>query len=159
MSHEVVTDGEKLVIKRLFAAPVEALYRAWTDPVQMVRWLKPNERWNAPLVDIDPVPGGRHRITMRHSDGDEFEIVGSYREIVPNERLSFTWIGKGIEEQPGVVTVEFRTVPEGTELTLTHARGGDPTPLEQTNKGWSGCLDTLNCYLASNAPIAIQQKN
>ena len=90
MTQELTIEGQKLIIKRTFAAPAEQVYQAWTDPQQMVQWFRPNVRWNASVFDIEPVQGGRHIITMRHSDGDEYHNVGRYVEVVPNERISFT---------------------------------------------------------------------
>ena len=149
MTQETSMEGQKLVIRRQFAAPVEKVYQAWTDPARLARWLSPNVRWNAPVVDIEPVPGGRYDVRMRHSDGDEFHTVGRYVEVVPNERLSFTWtwLGSPFGMEETFVTVEFRPVSAGTELTLTHDRQTDPKALEGTSGGWTGCLDMLESYL------------
>ena len=152
MSQETVVEGVKLTIRRTFAAPVEKVYQAWTDPAKVSKWFFPNERWNTPTIDIDPRPGGRHNITMNHSDGDTFHNFGKYVDVVPNERLSFTWTWQesptGPEET--FVTVEFRTVSGGTELTLIHDRQTDPTSREQTALGWTGCFNMLETYLTGN---------
>lgn len=155
MSQQTLIEGQKIVIKRTFDAPVEKVYRAWTDPAQMARWLSPNIRWNAPLVDIDSVSGGRHNITMRHSDGEEMHIVGRYTELVPDERVAFTWIWlEGpMSGQETLVTIELRGLPDGTELTLTHDRQPNATALEGASEGWTGCLDMLESYLAGNPLI------
>jgi len=149
MTQGTSIEGQKLVIRRKFAASVEKVYQAWTDPARLARWLSPNVRWNAPAVDIEPVPGGRYDVRMRHCDGDEFHTVGRYVEVVPNARLSFTWTWLdnpfGMEET--LVTVEFRAVSEGTVLTLTHDRQTNPQALEGASGGWTGCLDMLESYL------------
>ena len=149
MTQEMIVEGQKIVIQHTFAAPIERVYQAWTDPQQIVQWFRPNERWNSSVVDIDPTPGGRHNITMHHTDGDEFRNLGRYVEIVPNERLSFTWnaAGSTMGGEETFVTIDFRAVSNGTELTLTHDRHTDPKVLEQTTSGWTGILETLNTYL------------
>jgi len=157
MKQETVIDGQKLVIQRTFAASVEKVYRAWTDHAQMVRWFAPNTRWKTPILDIDPVPGGRHNITMRHSDGEHVQCIGHYVELIPNERIVFTWTGVGqpMGQEETLVTVELRGVPEGTELTLTHDRVTDRKALEANAGGWGGCLEMLKSYLDADAAIAI----
>jgi uncharacterized protein YndB with AHSA1/START domain len=149
MTQETIIDDQKLVIKRTFAATIERVYQAWTDPAQMARWYAPNERWKSCEVVADPTPGGRYDLTWRHLDGDTLRVGGQYLEIVPNVRLSFTWAMVG-GEQPGEdmrVTVDLRAVPEGTELTLTHDRQPNLQSVEGTSVGWTGCLDMLESFL------------
>lgn len=155
MSQEIIVDGQKLVIKRVYKTGVEKVYQAWTDPDKMVRWLSSNERWRSPEIDVESVPGGKHNITMRHSDGDEFHIVGRYVEIVPNQRISFTWAcpDGGMGEGETLVTVEFRAVTDGTELTLTHDRLDDAKVRNETAEGWTGCLSMLDKYLVDGVEL------
>lgn len=149
MSQETVVEGTKLTIRRIFKAPVEKVYQAWTDPAMMAHWLSPNVRWKAPDIDVEPIPGGRHNITMNHSDGDKVQITGHYTEIVPNQRIAFTWIWPNtpVDSEPTLVTLEFRSVPDGTELTLIHDRQANLDAAESTSEGWSGCLDLLQSFL------------
>lgn len=149
MSQQAIAEAEQVVIRRTFAAPVERVYQAWTDPAQMARWFFPNARWKAAVVDLDPTPGGRCDVTMRHSDGSEFHTVGRYVEVVPNERLCFTWtwLESPFGPEETLVTVELRAVPDGTALTLTHDRQSDPRLREGTEAGWTGCLEMLAGYL------------
>ena len=145
---EVKVEGDTLTIKRVFAAPVEKVYQAWVDPNKASKWLSPNVRWRQPLLERDAKVGGRYDLTMRHSDGDQFHLFGTYQEIVPNERLSFTWNSVEMPEYPeSVVTLLFRPVAEGTELTLIHDRLTDPANREQTQGGWIGCLEMLAAYV------------
>jgi uncharacterized protein YndB with AHSA1/START domain len=154
MSQETVIEETKLVIKRTFDAPVEKVYQAWTDPAKMVQWMSPNVRWRSPAIDIDVKPGGRHNLTMRHSDGDEVPVTGHYVEVVPNERISLTW--KWPQAQGGddtLLTVEFRAVPEGTELTLTHDRQSGRDAVKGTSEGWTGFMEMLETYLEGTPPL------
>ena len=156
MTQETIIEDHKLVIKRIFASPIERVYLAWTDPAQMAQWYRPNARWNQSLIDIEPVTGGRYDVTMRHSDGDEVRMVGRYGDVVANKRLSFTltWLGDTAGEVETLVTVEFRTVPEGTELTFTHDRQIDHEAVKSTSEGWTGFMQMLEGYLAGKAPLA-----
>ena len=155
MTQETLTEDHKLVIKRTFAAPVERVYQAWTDPAQMAQWYRPNTRWYQSLIGIEPVPGGRYDVTMRHSDGDEVRMVGRYGDVVPNKCLSFTltWLDDAAGKVETLVTVEFRAVPEGTELTFTHDRQTDLEAVQSTSEGWTGFMEMLESYLAGKTPL------
>jgi uncharacterized protein YndB with AHSA1/START domain len=149
MSQVVTAEGQKLVIRRTFAAPVDRVYQAWTDPRLMSRWFLPNERWNESVVENDLKVGGAYKIAMHHSDGDVLNTIGHYLEVVPNERLSFTWdwLESPTGRHQSVVSIELRPVPGGTELTLTHDRLADAAERENVNSGWAGCLNTLDGFL------------
>lgn len=78
-----------LTITRRFEAPVELVYRLWTDPDLMKRW------WGikgstVPVCELDVRPGGKWRIEMRTADGTIYPNAGEYLEVVPNQRLVYT---------------------------------------------------------------------
>jgi uncharacterized protein YndB with AHSA1/START domain len=156
VSHEINVDGQKLTIKRVFKAPVEKVYQAWTDPDKMVRWFASNERWRTPEVEVGSSPGGKYNLTMRHSDGDKFQSVGQIVEIIENQRISFTWTmpDAGLSFGESLVTVDLREVPEGTELTLTHDRLTNADLLKDTSGGWAGCLTMLEGYLVNGVELS-----
>jgi len=149
MPPQTSDETQKLVMTRSFAFPPETVYRAWTEPDRMVRWFSPNVRWNSPTIDVEPVPGGKHNITMNHSDGDRVHWIGSYVELVPYERLAFTlkWLEDTDDPGESLVTVVLRPVPEGTELTLTHDNLRSARAMEGVSSGWDGCLAMLGEYL------------
>lgn len=90
-----VTAPERtLVTTRVYDAPREAVYRAWTDPTQLAKWFPP-EGMTSPRCEVDPRPGGVFRVDMKAPagppfDGAVFPGAGTFREVVPNERLVFT---------------------------------------------------------------------
>ena len=78
-----------LVITRIFDAPIELVYRLWTDPALVRRW------WGIkgstiPLCELDVRVGGRWRIDMQAPSGKIYRNGGEYLEVVPNERLVYT---------------------------------------------------------------------
>jgi len=158
VTQSTMVQGDTLVLRRVFNASPERVYRAWTDPEQLIRWFSSNTRWRTPLVDVVPVQGGRHHIDMRHSDGDVFKLRGKYLEVIPNEKIVFTWVWlddpMGTDADPeSIVTVEFREVPGGTELTLTHEKLRNTDQQAQTSEGWEGCLTMLEGYLDTGAEL------
>ena len=76
----------ELVITRVYDAPRELVFRAWTDPKHMARWWGPKHFTNR-VEQMDVRPGGAWRIVMCAPDGSEYPAQGVYREIVPPERL------------------------------------------------------------------------
>ncbi len=143
MSPETATS---LRLTRTFEVDPEVLFRAWTDPDRMRRWMCPE---GAVVEDLaaDPVVGGAYRIVMRTGDGEQHTAVGEYREIDRPRRLVFTW---GWEEEaasvePGgsLVTVEFDERDGSTELVLTHERLPDAESREGHRQGWESSLTNL----------------
>jgi uncharacterized protein YndB with AHSA1/START domain len=79
----------ELVITRVFDAPRELVFRAWTEPEHLVRWWGPNG-FTTPVCKIDLRPGGVWHICMRAPDGRDYWSKGIYREIIAPERIVTT---------------------------------------------------------------------
>ena len=76
----------EIVMTRLFDAPRELVFKAYTDPAMVPHWW--GQRGATTTVDkMDVRPGGAWRFVQRGPDGSEFAFNGEYREIVPPERL------------------------------------------------------------------------
>src|SRR5512136_1803719 len=80
----------QLVVEHTFPSPRPRVYQAWTDPVLMEKWFAPAGR-QAVGVEAEMVVGGSYRIGMRGPDGKVDVVAGKYVEILPPERLVFTW--------------------------------------------------------------------
>jgi uncharacterized protein YndB with AHSA1/START domain len=141
-----VTANPSLTIKRRFAAPPEKVYGAWIDPQKMSRWMGPagTQRIDAAC---DLRVGGHYHIKMIMTDA-EHDVGGVYREIVPNEKLVFTWAWKTMPERESLVTVTFKRDGSGTLMTLLHEQFFDDEARDRHNAGWLGTMDKLEKYLA-----------
>ena len=142
----VVDTKPSLTIKRRFAAPPEKVYRAWADPEKMSRGMGPvgTQRVEA---ESDLRVGGRYRVKMILAAG-EHDVSGVYREIVPNEKLVFTWAWKTTPERESLVTVTFRPDGGGTVMTLLHEQFFDDEARDRHNAGWLGTMERLEKYLS-----------
>jgi len=139
---------EFLILKcHLDASPSEA-YRAWVDPIELGRWWGPDEGDKNVLVDIDVSKGGQYHIVTKAPSGDEYDFSGEYREVIPNEKISFTW-ETGNEKQGSIVTAELKSEGDGTELTLTHQGLADESERDNCRNGWQGALDKLERQLSA----------
>ncbi len=79
-----------LTLKRRLNAPVEKVYAAWTDPEKIVKWFGP-DAGPVTRAETDLRVGGRYIIAFNTEDGERHQVGGVYREVVPNEKLVFTW--------------------------------------------------------------------
>lgn len=142
--------GRVLEISRLIDAPRALVFRAWTDPVQLVRWWGPHG-YHVPSCRMEVHPGGSYRICMRHTDGTEHWVWGEYREIDPPGRLVFTWRRDKEDGPDSESTVTVTLAEEGTKtrLTLHHAGFATVAARDSHNGGWGECLDRFVAYAAS----------
>jgi len=78
-----------LVFERIVDVPREHVWQAWTKPEILKKWFTPVP-WQTIDCEIDLRPGGIFRTVMRGPEGQEIPNLGTYLEIVPNERLVWT---------------------------------------------------------------------
>lgn len=137
----VSVSGRTLTLKRVFDAPRELVWTAYTDPAQVTQWLFAND-WESPFAELDLSPGGTFRVGMRPADHshDGFVLSGTYREVVKPERIVQV-IGDG-----RVMTTTFAEVPGGTRLTLTLEMAMSE---EQERRGYTEILDHFAQHLAT----------
>ncbi len=98
------------------------------------------------FAELDVRVGGRFRIVMRGAHAD-YEHEGKYLEVVPPERLVFTWISKGTQNKSPLVTVELQERGNQTLLTLTHERLPDAEAASRHQQGWTSIVDKLQPHL------------
>ena len=105
-----------VVTTRVFDAPREVVFKAWTDPQQLAQWFPPKDFTGD--CEVDPRPGGVFRVDMKGPDGVLFPGKGVFREVVPNERLVFTFAGPEKVPPPVLVTVLLEDQNGKTKLTI-----------------------------------------
>jgi uncharacterized protein YndB with AHSA1/START domain len=135
-----------LTIKRRFNAPPEKVYAAWTQPEKLAQWMGPTGTKRVE-AECDLRVGGRYHIKMVMAD-DQHDVSGVYCEIVPNEKLVFTWAWKTTPERESLVTVTFKNDGAGTIMTLLHEQFFDEAARDRHRSGWTGTMDRLEQFLA-----------
>src|SRR5690554_2617804 len=80
---------KELVLDRLIDAPVEKVFRCWTQADLLKQWFAPKP-WSTPRAEIDVRPGGTSLVVMADPEGNEYPNPGVYLDVVPNKRLVFT---------------------------------------------------------------------
>jgi len=158
---------QALVIERIFDAPRELVWKAWTEPERAMRWWGPRG-FTSPVCKIDFRVGGKYLFSMQSpefNDGKPIWSTGVYRDIVTLERIvatdSFadengnvvpaTEYGMGADFPREMVTiVTFEDIGDGkTKMTLRHE--GMPADMrESAGTGWSESFDKLAEMLAAD---------
>jgi uncharacterized protein YndB with AHSA1/START domain len=111
------TDRE-IHVERIFAAPRDLVYAAFTDPELAPEWYGP--RGTTTIVDrMDVRPGGEWRFVSRDADGNETAFRGTYREVTPPERIVQTFEWEGMPGHVSVETAVLEDLGDRTRLTVT----------------------------------------
>ncbi len=139
-----------LTLVRRIKAPPARVWAAWTEPAQMMLWFGPHHT-RAEHAEAELRVGGGFRVVLREDNGQRHEAVGGYTEIEPERRLVFTWHWASMPERMSRVTVAFRAVAEGTEVTLTHDRFADADTATRHRRGWTESLERLDALFAPEA--------
>ena len=113
----VTTPTEREIrIERVFEAPRERVFAAFTDPKLIPEWWGP--RNTTTIVDqMDVRRGGSWRFVMREPDGSETGFRGTYREVRPPERIVQTFEWEGMPGHVSVETATFEDLGERTKVT------------------------------------------
>jgi uncharacterized protein YndB with AHSA1/START domain len=144
-----------LVVRRVIKASRQRVFEAWTKPEMIQEWFGPAEM-TVSKVTNDLRVNGAYRIEMEGrsencaatAEPDKKPVAyGTYKEIVPNERLSFTWRGDWGDIGDTLVTLEFKDAPGGTEIVLTHTGFASQEMKEGHSKGWNGSFEKLDRYI------------
>jgi uncharacterized protein YndB with AHSA1/START domain len=111
-------DARTIVTTRVFDAPRELVFEAWTNPKHLVQWWGPNG-FTTTIRAIDVRPGGVWRFVMHGPDGVDYENRIVYNEIVKPERLVYSHGGRDdVEPVQFHVTVTFEDQGGKTKLTM-----------------------------------------
>ncbi len=157
------SEERALVIERIFDAPRELVWKAWSEPDRMMRWLGP-KGYTVPFCKIDFRVGGVSLNCMRSPEGQDYWSTGVYREIVEHERIvttdSFADADGNVvpashygitEDIPleMLVTVTFEDLAGKTRMTLRHEGLPAGAMGEGANQGWNESFDKLAESLAA----------
>jgi uncharacterized protein YndB with AHSA1/START domain len=133
-----MTESTTVEVQRHVAAPVEAVYEAWTDPGKLATWWWP-ERFET-AYELDVREGGRYEI---RSSVAGFGVHGRYLLLDPPHRLELSWVWEddGTEGPEEQVVVELSGTATGTLVTVRHTT--EAAGAADFRQGWTDCLDRL----------------
>ena len=131
-----------LVITRTLAAPVDRVFRAWTEPDHIKNWFGCGKTAEIVMTQDFRV-GGDFRIEMHCTDGEVAVVNGTFKEIEPNKRLVYTWSNNS-QEYPAsntLVTIDFVTISDTTEIQLKHSNFTTEVVRQGHTMGWDAAFD------------------
>jgi len=137
-----------LTLKRRLNAPPEKVYAAWTNPAHLTKWFGPDSG-AVGRAETDVRTGGRYEIEFATEDGEQHHVSGVYKEVVPNQKLAFTWAWRTMPERESFVTVLIKPEGTGSILTLIHEQFYDEPARDRHEYGWTGALNKLERLLAA----------
>ncbi|WP_159586275.1 SRPBCC family protein [Chelativorans xinjiangense] len=154
-NQDTPANDRELVLTRVFDAPREKVFRAWTDPEIMKQWFVPRP-WTIASVELDVRPGGASRFTMRDPDGNEYPNQGVYLEVVENEKLVTTdayseaWQPSEKPFFTAILTFEEEGGKTRYTARARHWTVEDRKAHEEMgfHEGWGQCADQLAELLA-----------
>jgi uncharacterized protein YndB with AHSA1/START domain len=137
-----------LTLTRRLRARPEKVYAAWTEPEKLAQWFGPSQvKAGSVKAEIDLRAGGRYRISFDSASGEYNQVDGIYREVVPNQRVVFSWAWHSTPERESLVTVSLKPDGGGTLLTLCHEQFFNEAARDGHQRGWSELLDRLEKHL------------
>lgn len=165
---DTLPSGSDLVITRRFDASREVVWKAWTVEEAVKRWWGPKEH-TAPSCTIDLRVDGKFLFCMRSPEGKEFWSTGTYREIVPLERLVYS--DSFADEEGNIVPASYYGMDDETAsemlVTVTLAEQGGQTEMtlrhtglpagsmgEMAEQGWKESIDKLALSLGEGTASA-----
>ena len=163
MTQDAVNETERMVVTRVFDAPRELVWKAWTDPHYVMQWWGP-KGFTAPVCKMDFREGGKFLCCMRSPDGQEFWNGGEYHEIIPYEKIvssmyfsdrdenkvdaaQYGLEHEAIEEAYDVVTFEDWGNGQ-TKLTFIGNETMESAQASGQVDGWNQILDKIAAVVA-----------
>ena len=131
MTEKTVNETERMTITRVFDAPRELVWKAWTDPQYVQLWWGP-KGCTSPVCEMDFRVGGKFLICGRMPDGMEFWNAGEYHEIVLHEKIVSSMYfadSKGNKIDPAQIGIEHEAIEGACDITLFEDLGNGQTKL------------------------------
>ncbi len=137
----------KITVEKWVAAPVEAVWHAWTTPEHIRQWNAASEDWHTTKASVDLRVGGSFSSRMEAKDGSMgFDFGGTYTKVVPHSLIEASFGER-------TLLVEFITGPEG--VTVRETFDAESThAVEQQRAGWQAILDNFARHVESAGRVS-----
>ena len=158
MKENAASEVERMVVTRVFDAPRELVWKAWTEPKYVMQWWGPKD-FTAPVCRMDFRVGGKSLFCMKTPDGQEFWNAIEYHEIVPHEKIVSSMYfsdAEGNKIEAEEVGIEHEAIDGAFDVTLFEDLGDGRTkltlignePMESAREsgqleGWNQILEKL----------------
>jgi uncharacterized protein YndB with AHSA1/START domain len=150
---------QTVVIEGIFKAPIARVYRAWTEPEEMMKWFGPSEEALL-AVECDLRIGGRISFEYKTLENISSIIEGTYQTIDLNHKLVFSWShivtrpdGSQEATPPSKVTVIFEDLGFETKVRLTHENIVRQAGRDGVTQGWNATFQRLQALFDNGADL------
>jgi len=134
-----------ITVENTVKAPVEKVWRFWTEPEHIRNWNYAMDTWHTPFAENDMKVGGKFVARMEARDGSVgFDFSGIYDAIVPNKYIEYT-MGDNRK-----VKITFTSNDSETKITESF-EAESTNPIEMQRSGWQAILDNFKKYTEANA--------
>ena len=138
------TNVNQITVSATVKAPVEKVWKYWTEPDHITKWCQASDDWHAPYAENDVKPGGKFKTTMAAKDGSySFDFEGEYTSVILYNLLEYT-MADGRK-----VKVIFRSKGDLTDIEETFDAESTHS-LEQQKQGWQNILDSFKMHTESH---------
>lgn len=133
-----------ITVETVVNAPVEKVWKYWSEPTHITKWCQASDEWHAPYAENDLRENGKFKTTMAAKDGSaSFDFEGVYTNVQPNEVIQYIMAdGRRVRilfaDQLGVTKITETFDPENTN------------PIEMQRGGWQAILDSFKSYTEAN---------
>jgi uncharacterized protein YndB with AHSA1/START domain len=136
-------EKKSITVEATIKAPVEKVWKNWTEPKHITQWCQASEDWHAPHAENDLRNGGKFKTTMAAKDGSvSFDFGGSYTNVEQHKTIKYTM------DDGRKVDVNFSGNGNETKVIETFEAETENSP-EMQRQGWQAILDNFKKYTES----------
>lgn len=129
----------RIVVDTKISAPIDNIWRAYTDPSHITQWNFASDDWHCPHAVGDLREGGKFSSRMEAKDGSfGFDFEGTYTKIVPQQRLEYNFGDRTAE-------IDFIDEQDGVTVRVTFDAETE-NPVELQRDGWQAILNNFRKY-------------
>ena len=132
---------DKITVKAVVKAPIEKVWQAYNDPVDIMQWNTASADWHTVNSKNDLSVGGQFSHRMEAKDGSMgFDFSGTYTEIVPFKKITYEFGGR-------IAEIQFQVLENGVICVQISFDPEHEFPIEQQQAGWQAILDSFANYV------------
>jgi uncharacterized protein YndB with AHSA1/START domain len=136
-----------ITIQAIIHAPLEKIWRAWTEPDQIVQWAFAQDDWEAPSAENDIRTGGKFKTVMASKDKTQsFDFTGIYTEVKEQALIEYEM------DDGRRVRIEFNSLPDGVKIVQTFDPEQENT-IELQRSGWQAILDNFKKHVEGQSKV------
>lgn len=133
----------KVTVQAVIQAPVEKVWKCWTEPEHITKWNQASDDWHSPRSENDLRVGGKFNTRMEAKDGSMgFDFFGTYDVVKQHEEIAYT-LGDGRK-------VQILFIAQGNQTKVVETFEAEGThPVEYQQAGWQAIMDNFKKHVES----------